>query len=99
MAVVVFIKRHFKSGRVEEGIRMLDTFRAKALQQPGYVSGETLLNHYDRACVTVVSRWNTVDDWVSWQNSADREKNEARIESLLDRPTMYEIYDSYRPGD
>jgi len=99
MAVIVFIKRHFKQELVEGGLHLLETFRENARRQPGYISGETLLSHYDRAGVTVLSRWESVDDWVNWQNSADREQNEVRIESLLDRPTMYEIYDLYRPGD
>ena len=99
MAVKIFIKRHFKEGHQEKGIQRLHTSRERALRQPGYISGETLVNHYDGACVTVVSTWQSVDDWVSWQNSSDRHNNEEEIESLLDKPTTYEIYDIYQSRD
>ena len=99
MPVRIFIKRHFKPGRFEEGIGLLGAFRKIAREQPGYLSSETLVNHYDGAWVTVVSTWMAVDDWVRWQNSAERDKNEARLESLLDRPTSYEIHEIYREVD
>jgi len=93
MAVRILIKRHVKEGLVEETIQMLSEFRKSAMDQPGYLSGETLANHYDTKSVTVISTWQSVEDWIRWQESEERESNEARIENLLDRPTLYEVYD------
>ncbi|MCF8078096.1 MAG: antibiotic biosynthesis monooxygenase [Desulfobacterales bacterium] len=72
---------------------MLAESRKAAMDQPGYLMGETLLNHYDSRSILVVSTWQNVDDWIRWQNSPERDRNEARIEELLDRPTVYEIFD------
>jgi len=93
MAVRVFIKRHFKQGEADKALGLLAEFRKSAMNRPGHVSGETLVNHYDDNCVMVVSTWASVDDWIRWQNSEDRDRNEARIEGLLDKPTVYEVFD------
>jgi heme-degrading monooxygenase HmoA len=93
MSVRIFIKRHIKEGLVEETIQMLSEFRKAAMDQPGFLSGETLANHYDTKSVTVISTWQSVEDWIQWQESEERASNETRIENLLDRPTLYEVYD------
>jgi len=43
MAIRVLIKRHIKKGRVEQAIEMLKELRKMALNQQGYISGETLI--------------------------------------------------------
>lgn len=93
MAVRVFIKRHIKEGQVEKALGMLAESRKSAMNRPGHVSGETLVSHYDANCVLVVATWASVDDWIRWQNSEERDRNEARIEELLDQPTIYEVFD------
>jgi heme-degrading monooxygenase HmoA len=93
MAIKVFIRRHVKKGSVEKAVAMLEKFRNMAKTEPGYISGETLINHYDSLSITVVSTWRTIEDWVRWQSSDKRAGNEAKIEELLAVPTKYEIYD------
>lgn len=93
MAVRVFIKRHFKEGAADNALKMLNEFRKSAIGQQGYISGETLVNHYDDNNVLVVSTWAEIEDWIRWQNSEDRDRNEALIEDLLDKPTVYEVFD------
>jgi heme-degrading monooxygenase HmoA len=93
MAIKVFIKRRIKEGHVEKAVSMLKEFRNMAKKEPGYLSGETLINHYDPRSITVVSTWRTIEDWVNWQSSDRRAGNEERIEVLLEAPTKYEIYD------
>lgn len=99
MSVKIFIKRHIKKNCIDRTLKMLGEFRLQASKQPGYISGETLLNHYDAYCLTIISTWQSLEDWIRWQNSGERDKNEARIEELLDQPTEYEVYDVYLPGD
>jgi heme-degrading monooxygenase HmoA len=98
MAIKVFIKRHIKEGHVQAAIGMLEEFRRMAIKQPGYISGETLTNHYDPRSITVISSWHTIEDWIRWQSSDRREANEANLEKILEVPTRYEIYD-VRSGD
>jgi heme oxygenase (mycobilin-producing) len=66
--IKVFIKRHIEEGREEEGIAMLYQFRHMAKKQPGYISGETLINHFDSRSITIISSWQKIGDWMHWQN-------------------------------
>jgi heme-degrading monooxygenase HmoA len=96
MAVKVFIKRRVKAGKTENAIEMLKELRWEALNQPGYISGETLVDHYDPRNITVISMWKTVDDWIHWQESDLREAWEGRLSGILELPTKYEVYDVER---
>jgi len=93
MAVKVFIKRHVKKGKAEDTFALLNAVRRQALKQPGYISGETLVNHYDPCKITVVSTWQTIDDWIQWQESDARASKEDQLESLQEGPADFEIYD------
>jgi heme-degrading monooxygenase HmoA len=93
MSVKVIIKRHFKEGKTAEAYALLLKFRHNAMNQPGYISGETLTNHYDPRSMTVISSWQSIDDWIRWQESDEREANESQLEGLLEEPTKFEIYD------
>ncbi len=93
MAVKVLIKRHFKEAKTAEAFALLLKFRHNAMNQPGYISGETLTNHYDPRSMTVISTWQTIEDWIRWQESDEREANESQLESMLEEPTKFEIYD------
>jgi len=93
MSVKIFIKRHIKEDKMKEALSKLNQFRLDAMGQSGYISGETLVNHYDPRSVTVVSTWKTVENWIDWQESDVRSRNEAQLEELLEQSTKYEIYD------
>jgi pentatricopeptide repeat protein len=93
MAVKIFIKRYVKKGKTREAVELLKEVRSHALKQPGYISGETLINHYDPCNITVISTWQTIDDWIRWQESDERSAIEDQLEGLQERPTTFEIYD------
>ena len=93
MTVKVFIKRHVKEGKVDEACELLNKIRSHAMNQHGYISGETLVNHYDYRSITIISTWHSVDDWISWEEGDERATNEAELESLLEEPAKFEIYD------
>ena len=93
MAVKVFIKRYVKKGKTQEAVELLNDVRSQALKQPGYISGETLINHYDPCNITVVSTWQRIDDWIRWEESDERSAKEDQLESLQEGPADFEIYD------
>jgi heme-degrading monooxygenase HmoA len=106
MAVKIFIKRHVKEDKTHEAVELLKDVRSRALKQPGYISGETLINHYDPCkitvvstwqtdpCkITVVSTWQTIDDWIRWEESDERSAKEDQLEDLQEGPADFEIYD------
>lgn len=93
MTIKVFIKRYVKKGKTEDTLALLNKVRSQALKQPGYISGETLVNHYDPSNITVVSTWQTIEDWIRWQESDERAAKEDQLESLQEGPANFEIYD------
>jgi heme-degrading monooxygenase HmoA len=93
MAIKVFIKRYVKKGNTADTLVLLNEVRSQALKQPGYISGETLVNHYDPCNIAVVSTWQSIEDWIRWQESDARATKEDQLESLQERPANFEIYD------
>ena len=93
MAVKIFIKRYVKKGKTLEAVELLKEVRSHALKQPGYISGETLIDHYDPCNIAVVSTWQTIEDWIRWQESDERAAKEDQLESLQEGPANFEIYD------
>jgi heme-degrading monooxygenase HmoA len=92
MAVKVLIKRHIKKGKAKEVFALLNKTRAIAINQKGYITGETLMSHYDPHRVIVISTWQTIEDWLAWKDNKDRMVNEAALEQYLEFSTEYEEY-------
>jgi heme-degrading monooxygenase HmoA len=57
MAVKIVIKRKFKDGNMRAASRLLINNRNGAMQQPGYISSETLQSLSDPDQVVVVTMW------------------------------------------
>ena len=47
MAVKVLINRLIKENKIEDSLSLLKEIRIKAMDSPGYISGESLVNHYN----------------------------------------------------
>jgi heme-degrading monooxygenase HmoA len=92
MVVKVMIKRKIKEGKAREVFALLNKFRSDAMNQRGYISGETLLNHDDPREILVISMWQGIENWLSWKENPERKANEARLEKFLEGPTAYEAY-------
>ena len=92
MAVKVLIKRHIKEGKSKEVFALLNKTRSAAMNQKGYITGETLISHYDPHRVIVISTWQTIDNWLAWRDNEERKAHEAKLEQYLEFPTEYEEY-------
>ena len=93
MAVKVFIKRFVQENKSEQVFELLRRLRREAINQPGYISGETLVNHYNPQVMVVISIWQTIEDWNNWQERNKRIEIDAALEKLLNEPAQYEVYD------
>ena len=93
MAVQVIIKRKFKVESPEELFPLLTELRIRAKNQPGYISGETLINLDNPGNYLVISKWETADDWKKWFNSKERWDIQGKVDSLLGEKTFYEIFE------
>ena len=92
MAVKIVTKRKFKDGNMRAASRLLINNRNGAMQQPGYISSETLQSLSDPDQVVVVTMWQKIEDWNAWKTSETRQANETEFKDYLVGDTEYEYY-------
>jgi heme-degrading monooxygenase HmoA len=94
MTVKIFIKRKVQENNGVELTILLKKLRGLALNQPGYISGETF-NRIDKKdeCI-VVGTWRSLEDWNSWVNNPKRIEVQSAIDKLLGEETEYAMYSS-----
>lgn len=93
MTVKIFIKRDVQEKNVIELTMLLKRLRSLTLNQPGYISGETLRRIDKPNECMVISTWRSVEDWNSWVNNEKRGKIQAEVDQLLGQETEYAIYE------
>ncbi len=92
MAIRVLITRRFKKGNIVKVIDLLKRIRSKALNQPGYITGETLYGVDDPDKLVVIATWESQEDWERWKNDPQRKAIDDELEELLLEPTSYEVF-------
>ena len=92
MIVKIIMLRRVPVDKANELKPLLMELRALALAQPGYVSGETLMNADDPEEYVVISTWTSIDDWEEWLRNPERQMVQRQIDGLLGRETLYQVY-------
>ena len=92
MAVKVIIKRRFREGKAKEVFALLKKFRAEAMDQDGYITGETLIGFDDPQNVLVIATWQSIDNWLKWKEDSGRKAKETVLQQYLEGTTEYEVY-------
>ena len=92
MIVKVMIKRKIKEGKSRDVFALLNKFRSDAMNQKGYICGETLINHDHPREILVISMWQDMDNWIRWRENPERKANEKILERWLEEPTQYSSY-------
>lgn len=93
MAVKILIKRSVPASKTRELIPLFQNLRTLAMNQPGYIAGETLKRIDSPGQYLVISTWHSVDNWRQWVLSKERNEIQNRIDMLLQEQTEYEIYE------
>ena len=92
MIAKILIKRRFREGHTPQIVALLNEIRSRAMNHPGYMSGETLVKTGYPNNMVIISTWRTLDDWYQWRDSQDRQKFEAMLEVYQERPTDFDEY-------
>ncbi len=93
MTVKIFIKRKVLNTNIIDLTIMLKQLRVLTLNQPGYISGETLKRiDVPDECI-VISTWRSIDDWNTWIRDDKRIKIQENIDKLLGKKTEYAVYE------
>jgi heme-degrading monooxygenase HmoA len=92
MIAKILIKRRFKEGKTKQIVSLLNEIRARAMHQPGYISGETLSKKGFPLNMIVIGTWQSLEHWYRWRDSEERKRFEAMLELYQERPTDYEEF-------
>ena len=92
MTVKIFIRRKVQSESVMDLTMLLKRLRALTLEQPGYISGETLGRIDKKDESMVISTWRSVEDWNKWVNDPKRIEVQTEIDRILGEETEYAMY-------
>jgi heme-degrading monooxygenase HmoA len=92
MIAKVIIKRRFKDGKSRQILALLNELRSRAMNQIGYISGETLTKSGFPHNMVIIATWQSLEAWHAWRDSDDRKRFETMLELYQERPTDYEEY-------
>ena len=93
MTVKIIIKRTVPDEKEKELMPLLKELRNLGVNQPGYISGETLKNVDNPNEVMVISTWRSAADWNEWVRNDRRKEIQDQIDFLLQATTEYSVYD------
>ncbi len=95
MAVKILITRCIDQEMAGVLYPLIAELRTLAMNQPGYIQGETL-KRVDRPNeYLVISTWRNLDDWERWNASEERIELQGKIDDITCAPTQYTAYVSY----
>lgn len=89
--VKVLMERTIRGQNVGQIVRLLRQLRVLAMQQSGYISGETLHGVDDPNYYLVISTWESLEHWQDWLNNPERRKLSAEIDTYLESPTRTRV--------
>jgi heme-degrading monooxygenase HmoA len=90
--VKVLLERDIKGAHVGEIIRLLRLLRVLAMQQSGYISGETLHAVDDPNHYLVISSWETLEHWQDWSKNPERQKLQDKLDIYMASPTRIRVF-------
>lgn len=92
MIVKVIIKREVIEGMESDFFLHLKNLRFAAMDQQGYISGETLICAEDTNRVVIISKWESLDNWKAWKINPERIAIDKVLNEYQVNPTIYEPY-------
>jgi len=92
MQAKILIKRKFNKGKKREIIALLKELRARALQQAGYISGETLSAVDQPQTLMVIGTWQDMESWHDWKKNDTRKTLEQMLTTYQDGSTEYQEF-------
>lgn len=99
MQAKVLIERHTAPHQAHHVLAIATELRAAAIRQPGYISGESLIDIDDNTALVVISIWRDIEDWRRWEGSEERRMLEDNIAPLLSRPSLVRVCTDLSEGD
>lgn len=86
--IKVVLERTIRGKHVKDAVLLMRQMRVLAMQQPGYISGETLHAVDDPNHYLVISAWESLEHWQDWFKHPERQKIQQEVDHLLGTPTI-----------
>ena len=92
MQTKILIKRKFNKGKKTEIVALLKELRSMAMQQPGYISGETLSSTDQAQTLMVIGSWQDMESWHNWKENNTRRTLEQMLATYQEGSTEYQEF-------
>jgi heme-degrading monooxygenase HmoA len=92
MAIKIIIERSVSPDNQGEVAELLKELRAKAVRQPGYISGETLFSVDHAGTHVTISTWESLREWRAWEKNHERIDIVNKIEKLLKSKSKVSVF-------
>jgi len=92
MQAKILIRRKFVKGKKREIIALLKELRSRALQQSGYISGETLSAVDQPQTLMVIGSWQDMETWHNWKENDTRKTLEQMLTTYQEGSTEYQEF-------
>lgn len=90
--VRVVIQRHLKENKKGNLLPLLRALRKAAMSYSGYIHGESLVGAENPSIISVLSTWQSLEEWKKWENSEQRVGLYEKIEPLLVEKPKVNVY-------
>ena len=97
--IKVLLERRVAKENLTRLIGYLIDLRAAALQQKGYVTGETLVKRNDTFDVMTISTWISEEHWKAWTTTATRIELDDIINGIIIGEPKVSIYTMQSEGN
>ena len=90
--IKVLLERTIRGKHVREAVLLMRQMRVLAMQQPGYISGETLHAVDDPNHYLVISAWESLEHWQDWFKHPDRQRLQQEVDTYLGAPAVIRVF-------
>jgi quinol monooxygenase YgiN len=95
MIRVLVYQRAKTEKHIEPLMDALRELRNEAMKQPGYITGETLVDIKDPSNVLVISTWHTAEQYDAWNKTEPRIKMGHKVDQFIAEPHTESVYGYY----
>ena len=92
MALTLMVERDVIPGSQGPIKALLSELRSGARRQPGFVSGQTVVDAFSPTIFMTISRWSSMAVWERWEEDPERTAIIERIDGLLQRKPKVRIW-------
>ncbi len=85
MALTITVERDVIPGSQGPIKALLRELRSGATRQPGFISGQTVVDAFSPTIFMTISRWSSMAVWDRWEKDPERSAIIERIGALLQR--------------